>query len=242
MSDTNQVRSNSKIAGAGDLPGGVYGDITVAGAGNIRGDVDAITFKVAGTADTQGKLSATTVSVSGTATFNGDIHAGTMTVSGSADVRASVTAELFKVAGSATVSGSIDAQRIEIRGTTKIGGDVQAEVFDAQGVFSVGGLLNAGSVTIRLYGGCDARDIGGDRIDVQLGKAWPFIPFFGERNLTADNIEGDVIFLENTRAKVVRGGDVRIGTGCEIDLVEYTGTFVDDAHGARAARKIEPSA
>jgi cytoskeletal protein CcmA (bactofilin family) len=237
MSDTNS-RPNSKIAGAGDMSGGVYGDVTIAGAGNVRGDVDAITFKVAGTGDIQGKLSAGTVSVSGNATFNGDVHAGTMTVSGTADVRGALTADVFKVAGSTTITGRVDAQRIEIRGTTKIGGDAQAEVFDAQGIFSVGGLLNAGSVSIRLYGGCDARDIGGERIDVQLGKTWPFIPFFGERNLTADTIEGDVVYLENTRAKVVRGGDVRIGAGCEIDLVEYTGTFVG-AEGVRASRKVE---
>jgi cytoskeletal protein CcmA (bactofilin family) len=237
MSDTNN-RPNSRIAGAGDMSGGVYGDVTIAGAGNVRGDVDAITFKVAGSGDVQGKVSASTISVSGTATFNGDVHAGTMTVSGHADVRGGVAADVFKVAGSATVSGRVDAQRIEIRGTTKIGGDVQTEVFDAQGVFSVGGLLNAGSVTIRLYGGCDARDIGGERIDVQLGKSWAFIPFLGERNLTADTIEGDVVYLENTRAKVVRGADVRIGPGCEIDLVEYTGTFAG-AEGVRSSRKVE---
>jgi cytoskeletal protein CcmA (bactofilin family) len=239
MSDTN-TRPSNRIAGAGDMTGGVYGDVTIAGAGTVRGDVDAITFKVAGTADMQGKLSATTVSVSGNATFNGDVHAGTMTVSGTADVRGGVSADVLKVAGSTTISGRVDAQRIEIRGTTKIGGDVQTEVFDAQGVFSVGGLLNAGSVSIRLYGGCDAHDIGGERIDVQLGKSWAFFPFLGERNLTADSIEGDVVYLENTRAKVVRGADVRIGAGCEIDLVEYTGTYVG-GNGVRASRKIEPA-
>jgi len=240
MSDTNN-RPSGRIAGAGDLAGGVYGDVTIAGAGNVRGDIDAITFKVAGTGDVAGKLSATTVSVSGTATFNGDVHAGTMTVSGTADVRGAVTADVLKIAGSTTVSGRVDAQRLEIRGTTRIGGDVQAEVFDAQGIFSVGGLLNAGTVNIRLYGGCDAHDIGGERIEVALGRTWQWIPFFGDRNLTADTIEGDVVILENTRAKVVRGADVRIGSGCEIDLVEYTGTFVG-SEGVRASRKVEPVA
>ena len=240
MNDTDG-RPNTKIAGAGDVSGGVYGDVTIAGAGNVRGDIDAITFKVAGTGDVQGKLTATTVSVSGTATFSGDVTAGNMTVSGTADVHGALKADLLKVAGSATVDGRVDAQRIEVRGTTKIGGDVQAEVFDAQGVFSVGGLLNAGTISIRLYGGCDARDIGGEHIEVALGKTWPFLPFFGERNLTADSIEGDVVILENTRAKVVRGGDVRIGNGCEIDLVEYSGSLAA-ASGVKSSRKVDASA
>lgn len=240
MSDTTS-RPNGRIAGAGDLTGGVYGDITIAGAGNVRGDIDAITLRVAGAGDIAGNVAATSLSVSGTATISGNVKAGTMSVSGTSDVRGNVQADIFKVAGSATVTGRVDAQRVEIKGTTKIGGDVQAEVFDAQGVFSVNGLLNAGNVSIRLYGGSDARDIGGERIEVALGTAWGWIPFFGERNLTADSIEGDVVILENTRAKVVRGHDVRIGAGCEIDLVEYTGTFVGSA-GVRASRKVEPGA
>ncbi len=240
MSDT-KARPNSKVAGTGDVIGGVYGDVTIAGAGRVGGDIDAITFKVAGTADVQGKLTASTASVSGNATFDSDVNAGNMAVSGTAEVHGALKAHLLKVAGSAKIDGRLDAQRVEIRGTTRIGGDVQAEVFDAQGVFSVGGLLNAGTISIRLYGGCDAHDIGGERIEVALGKTWPFLPFFGERNLTADTIEGDVVILESTRAKVVRGGDVRIGEGCEIDLVEYSGTYAGAA-GVKASRKVESGA
>lgn len=237
MSNANH-RPNGRIAGAGDLVGGTYGDITIAGAGNVRGDIDAITFRVAGVGDVAGNLTATTLNVSGTATVNGDVHVGTLSVSGTGEMRGNVTAEILKVAGSATIGGRLDAQRVEIRGTVRVGGDVQAEVFDAQGVFSVNGLLNAGNVDIRLYGGCDARDIGGERIEVALGKKWAWIPFLGESNLTADTIEGDVVILENTRAKVVRGHDVRIGYGCEIDLVEYTGSFAGSS-GVRASRKVE---
>lgn len=36
-----------------------------------------------------------------------------------------------------------------------------------------------------------------------------------------ETIEGDDIHLELTRARVVRGNNVSIGSGCDIDLVEY---------------------
>jgi cytoskeletal protein CcmA (bactofilin family) len=230
-------RRDTKIAGAGDVAGGMYGNVTIAGAGTVLGDIDAVSLKVAGTANVQGKVVATSVSVGGNADFAGDVQANEFTVNGTAEVRGGVGAGVLKVNGACTITGSVNATRVEIRGTTRIGGDLQAETFDAQGVFSVGGLLNAGDVKIRLYAGCDARDIGGERIDVALGKPWAFLPFFGERNLTADTIEGDVVTLENTRAKVVRGRDVRIGAGCEIGLVEYTGTYVGDS-GVTASRKV----
>jgi cytoskeletal protein CcmA (bactofilin family) len=239
MNDT--TRRDTKIAGAGDVAGGMYGVVTIAGAATVRGDIDATVLKVAGTADMQGKVVANSVIVGGNGTFAGDVQASEFTVSGTAEVRGGVGAGVLKVSGAASIAGSVNATNVIIRGTTKIGGDVQAESFDARGVFSVGGLLNAGTITIELYGGCDAHDIGGEKIDVRLAKPWAFLPFFGERNLTADTIEGDTVYLESTRAKVVRGANVEIGPDCSIDLVEYTGTLTGSA-GVVASRKVSATA
>jgi cytoskeletal protein CcmA (bactofilin family) len=235
------MRPDTKILGVGDVAGGTYGDVMVAGVGAVRGDIDATSLLVAGTADVQGKVVATSVTVNGVATFNQDVQANEFTVNGTADLHAGLGVGALKISGACTIDGSVNAQRIEIRGTTKIAGDVQAEAFDSQGVFSVGGLLNAGAITVKLYGGCDAHDIGGETIDVRLGTSWAFLPFFGERNLTADTIEGDTVYLENTRAKVVRGANVTIGPECAIDLIEYTGTLTGSA-GVVASRKVAAGA
>lgn len=232
------TRRDTKIAGAGDIAGGMYGNVTIAGAGTVLGDIDVTSLKVAGTGNMMGKVVATTVTVSGNGDFAGDVQANEFTVSGTSEVRGGVGAGVLKVSGACTILGSVNATSVIVRGTTKIGGDVQAEMFDARGVFSVGGLLNAGSISIELYGGCDAHDIGGEKIDVRLGKPWAFLPFFGERNLTADTIEGDNVYLESTRAKVVRGANVEIGPDCKIDLVEYTGTLTGSA-GVVSSRKVE---
>jgi len=238
---TDEIRNDTKIAGAGTITGGTYGNVTISGAGTVRGDIDALDVRVNGSADIVGNVRSTSLVVAGTATFNGDIASGPVTVSGTTDIHGRIDGELFKVSGTASVDGPIAAQRVEIRGTAKIGGDVEAESFDARGVFSIAGLLNAGDVKIRLYGGSDARDIGGETIDVREDKQWAFLPFLGERNLTADTIEGDTIYLENTRAKVVRGANVTIGPNCEIDLVEYTASLTGSA-GVRSSRKVERSA
>jgi cytoskeletal protein CcmA (bactofilin family) len=237
MSDTN--RPDTRIAGAGTVTGGTYGEVMIAGSGTVEGDVDCTTFKVGGVADVHGTMTAQNISVSGSANFSGDVKGGEVVFSGNADVHGKLDATTLKISGVARIDGAVSAERVEIKGTTKIAGDCQAESFDAQGVFSVAGLLNAGTVTIKLYGGCDAHDIGGETIDVRLAQPWVFLPFLGERNLTADSIEGDTIYLESTRAKVVRGASVTIGSDCAIDLVEYSGTLTGSA-GVVASRKVEP--
>ena len=50
----------------------------------------------------------------------------------------------------------------------------------------------------------------------------------GHNKLTVDIIEGDDIYLENTHAKVVRGNNITLGPGCEIELVEYKNDFKQD--------------
>ena len=40
--------------------------------------------------------------------------------------------------------------------------------------------------------------------------------------LEAELIEGDEIYLENTRADVVRGKQIEIGPHCKIGLIEYS--------------------
>jgi cytoskeletal protein CcmA (bactofilin family) len=54
------------------------------------------------------------------------------------------------------------------------------------------------------------------------------MPFGRNKELTADIIEGDDVYLENTQAKVVRGNNIELGPDCEIELVEYKDSFKQD--------------
>ncbi|MDT2276668.1 hypothetical protein P7H20_20140 [Paenibacillus larvae] len=46
--------------------------------------------------------------------------------------------------------------------------------------------------------------------------------------LKAEVIEGDTIYLENTKADIVRGNRIVIGQGCEIRLIEFKEHFEAD--------------
>ena len=46
--------------------------------------------------------------------------------------------------------------------------------------------------------------------------------------LKAELIEGEEIDLQATRAELVRGRNVVIGPGCEIERVEYSGSLMVD--------------
>ncbi|MGV8082086.1 MAG: polymer-forming cytoskeletal protein [Coriobacteriia bacterium] len=242
------IRSDMKINGDGSLSGGTYGTVTINGAGSVNGDLDAVTYKINGTATSTGRVLAQSITVNGSGTFNGPVQANAMTVNGDASVRGGVGIGRLLVRGNLSVSGGMALHEADVKGFLKTGGDCEAESFIGEGGFTIGGLLNAGVIDIKVYGPCSAREIGGERIVIRrpgsgLSSLTQLFTFWAEKRLTADTIEGDSIWLENTTAKVVRGRDVTVGAGCVVDVVEYTETFTP-AEGAQVkdVRRAAPSA
>ncbi|MFL6517173.1 MAG: cytoplasmic protein, partial [Bacillus sp. (in: firmicutes)] len=90
------------------------------------------------------------------------------------------------------------------------------------GGFEIKGLLSADTIKVGLrFGQSTAEEIGGGKITVKK-RSNSFLPFGKEAgSLSAKVIEGDDIYLENTKADIVRGNKVKVGPGCQIGVVEY---------------------
>lgn len=241
MSDYSQ-KPDLKINGSGAASGGAYNLVRINGAGRITGDIECCDLIINGSGDVNGKVQSENVRVNGSGRLEGDIKSKEVRVSGSANFGGGIACDTFKVLGSADVKGSVAAHTVDIDGSMKTAGSCSAEVFASNGMFEVGGLLNAENIDIRLYWHKSrAKEIGGEKISVALGKAGlgvikAIFPSINFPQLEADLIEGDDITLENTVAKVVRGNNVVVGGGCDIGLVEYKGSFRKNM-GAKVAEE-----
>ena len=226
----DQIRTDIKTAGGGTFTGGTYGDVTFNGSGTINGDVDAITFRVNGAGSTNGRVKAQSITVNGTAGFNGEVQANDMTINGDASIRDGAGIGKLVVKGNLSVGGGVSAHEVELKGFLRIGGDCDAEQFTGEGGFNVAGLLNAGNIDIMVHAPSTVREMGGERIVVRqpggnIASFTGLLTLWAEKRLTAETIEADTVWLENTTAKVVRGKNVTVGAGCVIDLVEYADTY-----------------
>ncbi|TVY08989.1 polymer-forming cytoskeletal protein [Paenibacillus cremeus] len=213
-----QTRRDLIISGMmGGQGGGFYKSVTIHGLGRINGDLDCLDFTCHGRVNIQGSVK----------TQKAEIH-------GLSSIEEDMQARAMKVYGKATVGGQLSGEELEIYGFMTVNGSCDAESFQANGGFKIQGMLNAGHIEIQLNAKCEAREIGGGSIRVEkpansskFGKLMQsLLPKFDV--LTTDTIEGDDIYLENTRAKVVRGSNITIGPGCEIELVEYKDHFHRD--------------
>ena len=234
----NQTRSDLKINGTGNTAGGKYNEVTVNGVGEINGDIECESFKTNGASTLNGNLTSKSLKVNGTSVIKGDIKTEEIKVNGSADIKGNIESKNSKVHGEVKITGNLNSDLLELHGGMEVKGNCNAETFNSSGGFTVAGLLNADNINIKLHGPCSAKEIGCEKITVKLGNDYAikkiirsiFRSWDMTGKLSADVIEADNIELEQTKAKIVRGNNVIIGEGCEIDLVEYKNNYQKTDH------------
>ncbi len=161
-------------------------------------------------------------------TGNAQSHGGQfrkVRITGESIIQGNLECSRMRVVGQIQVLGNVQSDEVKVVGQMSVQGNCSCESFHARGAFSIGGLLNAGDISVKLFGPCEAKEIGCEHIAVRRT-----LRGFGDhKRLTVDVIEGDDIHLESTRANVVRGKRVVIGPRCEIGLVEYQDEFRESA-------------
>jgi len=234
MSDDSERnrRGSASISGAGNIGGGDYERVSISGAGKVTGDITADEIKISGSGKIQGLARAVRVTTSGAAVFEAGIIADELRISGSTRSHGVAEVKELKCSGVFKTDGSLTSEYVKVSGSLAVGGDVSSEIFKTTGAFRIGGLLSADHIEINLAGRCEAREIGGERIEVRRG-GWHqrglildgLIRIFTGSStslLQCQVIEGDAVHLEDTEADVVRGKRIVIGPGCDIKTVEYS--------------------
>jgi cytoskeletal protein CcmA (bactofilin family) len=215
-------KQNLVINGSGSYGGGAYQKIKIRGEGTITADFECDAFKTFGTSEALKNARAVQYDVFGESKVRGDLRCEAMKIFGTTEVGGNASIGKAKIFGTLEVGERFSGDEANIKGSLSVKGDAEFETFKSTGSFDISGLLNVGTMDVSLrFGTSSAREIGGEKIFVK--KKASFLPFNkGEGRLVARLIEADEVFLENTKADIVRGKRIQIGAGCEIGVVEYT--------------------
>jgi cytoskeletal protein CcmA (bactofilin family) len=229
LTKVKPIIGNLKITGNSTTIGGKYNKVSIVGEGKIDGDVDCNQLKCVGTLDLEGHLKSTEIGIVGTCSIGGDIQADAIKITGTVTAGGNANLKQLRCTGMMEIGGNLRSEHIDLKGHLITQGDCEAEVFTVRGIFAIGGLLNVGELDVRLYQNCQAKEIGAERISIRRPSLLIRLNLFFKPSpsaiLSASIIEGDKIYLEHTKAQIVRGKQVTIGPGCEIELVEYEEQF-----------------
>lgn len=218
-----------RVSGSGNIDGGCYNRILVSGSCKVGGELVCRELRVSGNFRSAGKVDCSgEVRASGSMLCGGDMKAGDVNVSGSLKTEGDFAGENVSVSGGLRVGGAMKAAEVRSSGGLHVERDLEAERLESYGNLNVGGMVNAETVEIRLsLSESKVGTIGGSTVRVQRPAATGFLSGIlkpGCGLLTCESVEGDLVELSAVKAQVVRGDQVVIGEGCDIELVEYTGT------------------
>ncbi len=107
--------ANVKIYGTGEIPGGVYEDVSVYGSAKSTSDITAVMLTNCGAFKT-----------------NGSIKTGDFNSSGSCKIAGNLDARIISSMGALKIEGSCNATKAKIRGSITINGDFNTDTLDAK--------------------------------------------------------------------------------------------------------------
>ena len=236
---------NMSISGSSTMPGGEYDKVSISGAGTVKGNLRCTQLHCSGAAKILGDVSCAeeirssgAVRITGSAqcdhlSASGAFHVEASlqvrtraSVSGSVQVNAQLTADEISTSG-CLQAGSVHCRSFSGSGSCQLTGDLEAETVSLSGGVEIDGLLNAESVLLSPNRLVRIGAIGGGQIRIVSKDVSSFFGLFRSNPGCAKigSIEGDDVELELVEAEIVRGRNVRIGKGCKIARVEYSGTL-----------------
>ncbi len=215
--------------------------VTITGTGSING-CNCEVFKASGAAKVKGDMNADEASISGATKVTGNAKVGRLGASGSLKIGGDTEAKSLDLSGATKFNGKVKTDEIDSSGSTKFNGDVEAkdfvssgsmkaknvisDVFTASGGFKISGTLKGEEISLKPAGDCKVNKIEGGDILVETKSSSGVLSGLlssigsGSGTLKSETIKGDDIYLENTRADLVQGDDVKIGPGCKIGRVK----------------------
>ena len=203
-----------KISGSGKIPAGEYSNIQISGTGELYGAVHCESFKSAGSANGEQLICSGELKVSGSGSFHGDVSANKVSASGSLHCNA------ITVGDTLAVSGSLRAKKVTAK-SVSVDGAINCEEH-----------LRADDLSITYGGKMVIGSIVGGKIHMRKSRSCLMVG-----NVTvATSIEGDEVALERVTCPLVTGRVVRIGKGCQIDLVQYS-EALEISKSAKVGRK-----
>jgi cytoskeletal protein CcmA (bactofilin family) len=229
----NKQIPSLNITGNANASGGVYDKVKILGEGEVEGDLECSSYWCTGNCTINGNLKAASIRINGTSSLKGNLDVHKLNMLGQIDVDGNASIKELKLNGLANINHNLTGEKMNVKGAVMVKGNCEAETVMVKGSLTIDGLLNAGELNLEMSWPSSIREIGGEKINIRKGgylknmvkSLIGIFKFQPLASLTAETIEGDEVYLENTTAKVVRGNRVIIGPGCEIDLVEYQSDY-----------------
>lgn len=183
-------------------------DFRIEGIGNISGG-EFNSVHVEGVGNCSGNIKANEIHVEGVFNCSGEIDANYLYCEGVSNFKENIRAKKISVEGvlNEKRGAKIEAEQIICEGVIKTGGEISTDILNAEGCI-------------------DADEIVGDQIKIL--SHWHrnrLISLLNRIRSKVRFIEATTIELSGVKAETVSGKDIKIGSNCQIENIDCSGTL-----------------
>ncbi|AYE34986.1 hypothetical protein [Clostridium septicum] len=224
MNNKNDIR----VDGVGKVFGGDYSDIDISGMGTIIDNVKSSSIVVNGIGKSKGDIKTNNFVINGMFDIEGNAEINDLfEINGTFTFKGKVKGGNININGKAIVKEDMNFDNAIVNGVLKVKGICQCEKICVDGKVNIEGLLSGDKIELNIITSNKIREIGGEEVIVRKGINRKIRVLFISKEiigkLICESIEADKILLEQTKCNIVRGHDITINSGCDIERVEYTG-------------------
>ncbi len=212
--------------------------VSISGSSKIDG-CNCEEFRASGASKVNGDLRADDADVSGATKVDGNACFGTLDSSGSLKIMGKSEGKKLDLSGASKFEDDIIVENIESSGSLKVKGNVDCDSISVKGSIKISGKLK-GDVSLKLSGNSKIERIEGGEVLVESGGSRFSIFGFGKSGkLDTESISGNNIYLENTKAKIVSGNEVVIGSGCKVETVKAKSLKVHESASVENKKNLK---
>lgn len=223
-------KNNLEIRGLGSVNSGKYHTVTVSGIGTLKGNIEGDVISNYGTERSEGKLEANTLIIAGDFTAEKDVMVKEeLDIKGTASFKSKLNCTNLNIAGSLSVKDDLNFNSGSISGKLSLKNNCNAKKLSIIGSLDIENNLNIDNLSIGLMDKSFVTNIKGKNIEVKnledKSNKGLFKLLKGKVILKCYNLEGEDIYVENVECSLIRGNNVIIGPGCNIENIEYENKF-----------------
>lgn len=239
---TDILAESIKVYGSATFNGKVESDeIQIYGSAAFNEPVTCSRLRLYGSAAFEQSGVFEELTIRGDGEFNRHVTVDSIKNSGTLVVNGCLIAREVKSYGVMQGAGKFKVENLLSAGVLETKGEIEGEKMIIKGAIHNANLINGEDILIELNDQCQCQSIGASKLMVKSAKCKRRKSLFtmnknsektiltekwlanaSNKVLIAEEIEGDNLELNLTKAKVVRGEKIKIGALSKIGMVEYS--------------------
>lgn len=204
----------------------------------LEGDVKANKIQCNGSSKIIGNVDSLELILNGVSNIKGNCKCGNIEIHGESNIEGTIRSKDFILNGTL-----VGPEKMKIDKFILKNGSLKAEWYlQSEDISGKGGIiakeLRGGEINLELTKKSAIDIVTGKNISIKAGSTGLFGKLVAGKTTEIKEIQCETLYLENVKSNIIKGNNIVLGKGCNIQKIEYTGTLKNE-NGSTVGEEVK---